>query len=239
MMNLNHFEPVTKSDHCKLCKSTTVTWRQIGGAWKLAEIFMLEGEEVANHSDVRTLHYNFCVNPLRPHKAGYSPSNARAKMQDEINDAAAASWDDEDESWYEASEGGSSKRPKSSEDDEIKTDGHPYICVSCGAGIITGLDGLDYDFNNDQTEKLHTCDFTDTNPLVYARRRGAKAAKRVKFEAISERMDTVEAALRNQKEGTGNLPNSDGNQSTTDEICAALGAEYLVLRKRLWTEFPS
>lgn len=216
-IDITSYQPVSQSKTCVRCSSATTTWidtmpsarKGMPGKWHLCEIFTLDGEDVANKDD---LHARYCTNPLggwRRKEEISDPKDRRFARQAELNAAAADYMDNET--------------------DEIKTDGHPFCCPTCGAGVIDGLDNLRYDFTNDKPTKPHAHgDVISVNAMDAARIRGTKFATKIPFAGISERMESVHRMMVDAKEF--------GDRSETEN--AELGSEYLMLNKRLNTEIP-
>lgn len=221
-INIEDYKPADKSSTCRNCNSTSVYWLKVGNRWVFCEIFMIEDEEVYSPTD---LHTRYCEKPVYRYRVkdgeSTNPIIRKGVRQAEINDAAAKYFDDDD----------APVEPV----DEIKTDDCPYSCATCGEGVIDGLSdhphkkAQTYDYLQDGLAGAkHTCTNGGIDDLAAARAQGSRNAKRVKFIDISKRMDTVERLMREWKED--NVP--------PDEASATIGSEFLMLRKRLYTEIP-
>jgi hypothetical protein len=191
------------------------------GKFRLCEIFTLAGEEVFNEDDIHT---RYCINPIFPWKSepGTTALERRTARQAEI---AAAERDFMDD-------GEPDETPA---DETPATDGHPYFCFTCGAGVIGSADGkLILNFKDDKPGTPHTCNLhsgggIDTRILV-ARQVGTKRGLKVKFVDISDRMDIIKDTMQEIKD--------TGADVVMQQEAAELGAEYLILHKRLYTEIP-
>lgn len=227
MLDLDTYKPAEKSSTCKQCGSTNVYWHQLSetptknSRWILCEIFMIEDEEVYSPTD---LHTRYCERPLYAYRVKndepLEPKERKVLRQAEINIAAAKYFDDDD-------------APVESVD-EIKTDDCPYSCATCGMAVIDGLSdhpnkkGLTYDYNGGIPDHKHTCTSGGIDDMAAARAQGTRKAMRVKFIDISKRMDYVKRLMDDWKDA----------DAPVSEDSAEVGSEYLMLRKRLYTEIP-
>lgn len=99
---------------------------------------------------------------------------------------------------------------------------YPFHCHTCGFLIYHTPGRL---IMNHEDNQPHTCkSFHGRDELDKARALASRSATRVKFAEISKRMDAAEATMR--------------DDSLNATMRASSAAEYLMLRKRLWTEIP-
>ena len=227
-LDITTYEPVTtkRRKGCDNCGDKNVTWHQNDeGAWKLCEVFQLDDEEVFSPTD---LHLRYCTKPRfawKAHESEADPAKRRIQRQAEIFKAAAEYFgDSEPEPEYFGE-----SEPESEPESEITHDGHPFCCEMCGNGIVSASDGLWHDYSlfdssDEVMGKPHSCPSEFENHVANRRAVGTRVAKNVKFKDISERMDSVQ---RMMDESIGGLERAE------------LAAEYLMLRKRLYTEIPS
>jgi len=224
-IQISEYQTASKNDTCKRCGSTSVMWwKDSSGSPHLAELFELDGEEVYNEVDH---HLRYCPNPIivwKKKESENSPLQRKMERQIEL-DLAAQNFMDDD------SEQGEPKK------DEIQTDGHPYCCTVCGQGVIDQLggDGLRYNYHDEIVGTTHTCVLNgERSGLEIACSTGTKRAIKTKFLAISERMEAVHGMLQDYKDDIEMNPDDENAK----ELAAEYGAEYLMLRKRLYTEIP-
>ena len=214
-INIEDYQPVSKTDTCKKCNSTTVAWKKsrTTGKFYLVEVFSISGEEIASRRD---FHSVYCGKP-------------DVKLSRVAEILGAATGDDEpkkDEQEQEEQE-----PPK----DEITHDGFPFCCSICGQGVVRDSDHVTHDVIVKTPEGTiaeilgtHTClPRSERGGLADARARGTRVATRVDFVDISERMESVHRMMQ------------DAHEEQDAEKGAELGSEYLMLRKRLYTEIPN
>lgn len=220
-IKIDSYKPVEKSTTCKNCGSTTVTWHEVGGKWVLSEIFNLGGEEVYSLTDI---HMRYCISPVVPWRGTETHKEpiTRKRVRQEAISKAADDFADDFTDAEKLDDAEPDAKP------EPKTDGFPFCCSSCGAGIVTGFNNLNYDYTQDGDHMIigqpHTC--VNADEFGAARANGTRQAQKLDFKEISRRMDWLQGAMEAHKLAS--------NKQTEESVKWA--AEYLTLRKRLHTE---
>lgn len=229
-IKIESYKPVDKATTCKNCGSTTVTWHNDGGKWVLSEIFFLGGEEVYSLHDI---HMRYCISPKVPWRGTETHKEpiTRKRVRQEAISKAADDFADDFTDADAPADPEPDEKPEPIKPDAPKTDGHPFCCSSCGAGIVTGLDGLNYDQTQDgdhiRVGSPHSC--VNADEIGAARANGTRNGYRVRFADISKTMDKLQADMEFHRD----------QMKPVDEQSASWAAQYLILRKRLYTEIPS